>query len=92
MKVCSKQLLTVGTILVAIAVAGCATSKSSDAVPPRPSCETEEQLTTAEACEAVYSCCTRACADTRTSRDGRAKDECMDACTASLEECYRAIE
>jgi len=85
MKAYSKKLLTVGTILVAFAVGGCATST----VPPMPSCETEEQLTSAEACKAAYSCCTRACAG---YGRGSADEECVAACAASLEECYGAVE
>lgn len=85
MKARNTRLLTVITIFIVFAVGGCATSPE----PPMPECETEEQRTTAEACQTVYSCCTRACAG---YGGKRTNEECVAACAASLEDCYRAIE
>lgn len=92
MKRNSRRLLTVGTILVVFAVAGCAASTSYEAPPPVP-CETEEALASADACRAIYSCCTRDCDNTflRSGNPG-AIQECMATCATNLTGCYAAIE
>lgn len=93
MKRYNRKLLTVGTLLVVLAVFGCAASTPYEGPPPPPACETEEGLAAAEACQAIYSCCTRDCDNTKL-RSGKAGaiQECMAACATSLEACYQAIE
>jgi hypothetical protein len=89
----NKKLLAVGTLLVVLAVSGCAASTSYEGPPPPPECETEEGLVAADACQAIYSCCTRDCDNTKL-RSGKpgAIQECMAACATNLEDCYRVIE
>lgn len=92
MKRYTRKLLTVGTLLVVFGVAGCAASTSYEEPPP-PVCETEEGLAAAEACQAIYSCCTRDCENTKLrSGDAGAIQKCMATCAANLEACYQAIE
>lgn len=92
MKRLSRTFLTVGTALVAFGVVGCAAS-TSYSKPPPPVCETEEGLKSADACRAVYACCTRDCENTKL-RSGKpgAIQACMSACASNLEACYQAIE
>ena len=93
MKRWKKTSLTVGTALLAIAVAGCAAPTSYEGPPPEPVCETDEQRVTVDVCKAIYSCCTRDCANTKLrSGQPRAPEECMAACAANLEACYQQIE
>ena len=93
MTTCKRKLLLVGTVLVVFSVAGCAASGSYEGPPPTPPCETEEQLAAADACQAIYSCCTRDCDNTKL-RSGKpgAIQECMATCATNLEDCYRAIK
>lgn len=88
----NRRLLTVGTALVVFAVAGCAASTSYEEPPPA-ACEAEEGLATTDACQAIYSCCTRDCDNTKL-RSGKpgAIQECMAMCTTNLKECNRAVE
>ena len=92
MKRYSAKLLTVGTVLVVLGVAGCAASTSYEKPPP-PVCETEEGLEAADACQAIYACCTRDCDNTKL-RSGKAGaiQECMATCASNLEACYEAID
>lgn len=94
MRVCNRKLLSVGTVLVAFAVAGCAASTFYEAAPSMPSFETEEQLAAARVCQVVYSCCARSCADTRSAYNEPrpANKEFLGACGTDLEECYRVRE
>jgi hypothetical protein len=92
MQRCSMRLPAFGLAIIVCAVAGCAASTSYEEPPP-PVCETEEGLLAAEACRAVYSCCTRDCENTklRSGKPGAIQD-CMAACAKNLEDCYRAVE
>lgn len=90
----SKKLLSAGMILAAVIVAGCASPTPYESVPERPSFTTEQQMAAADACQAVYSCCTRSCSDVRVASNepGTGKEECVAGCGANLEECYRGCE
>ena len=80
--------LAPGVVLLIVGAAGCAT----EPLPTSPICETDEELTAVEACDATYACCTRACADTRSRSEPSVNRDCMNACAASLEKCYRAVK
>ena len=84
--------LAASIMLCALGVVGCTASESNDPLPAAPECETDEQLETVDACQAIYSCCTRACADTRSRTEPGINRDCMAACSASLEKCYEGIE
>lgn len=84
-----KMLLSVGTILAVLAVAGCATS-----TPPMPLFEAEESLAAANTCQVVFSCSNRACVDLRPAynRPRPVSHRCLTACGACLEACYAGCE
>ena len=94
MRVRNKVLLSVGTILVAFAVTACVTSTPYEAESSMPSLETEAQLAAARDCQAVYARCVRTCYDTRPAANEPRPidDESLNACRASLDECYGACE
>ena len=93
MKRYNKRLLTAGTVLVVLAVAGCAAPTSYAGTSATPPYGTDEQLAAADVCRAIYSCCTRDCTNThlRSGKPG-APEECMAVCANKLEDCYQAIQ
>ena len=93
MKRWNNKLLAVWVIAAAVAGVGCASTKT-EAPPPMPSFETEQQVAAAHDCQSVYSCCTRACMDKRSAQNAPTAEHeaCLAACRSCLDECYRGCE
>jgi hypothetical protein len=94
MRRCNSKLQSFLMIVVAFAAVGCASSAPCESGPARPEFATDQQITLAEACEAIHSCCTRSCSDTRGASNVPEPENaaCLNACNSSLEECYRTCK
>ncbi len=93
MKRWTRDVLSAWVAMCAITLVGCA-SAPTDEPPPMPAFETEQQMAAAHDCQAVYSCCTRACQDSRNVHNvpTPSDDACLSACRNNLGQCYRACE